>query len=515
MNCRTCGYGLWNLRARECPECGAGFRPSDFEFTPNAVRYRCPHCRQEYYGTDARGHLVPREFGCVSCGARIDMDECVLEPAEGVREERAAAERNPWARPREGEPLRKRFFGTIGLALAQPHRLGRATPEGASVGRALGFALIVAGIGGAVNAGLGALLVGSMMMVGAAGSGGGVGTPAALLAGVAPFLVMGLGSAVVVVLAAIGCALAAHLILKATGGAPRPLRSTVNAVLYAGGANIVSAVPCFGFYIGVPWWIVSATIGLVHAQGVRAWRGVLAMVLPPVLVFVALCVGYVALMTAVISTASGARGGWSTPADARTLANGAYAALVATVDARRAAGEANPAPGHGLLLVPDGGLSAAMGFTEPSSGTAWPLVPAGPSSTLMEFSTRPAWKQRQTAESAAAALPAGVVAHRVGDLVFTWHGIDFSNGVPAAGDAGRLWVVLASQDPGTHGDGFFFSSTSGSFVVAVDRSGNAETIGGAAWPARLAEQNRLRAAEGLPPLPDPGNVTHANPAVGP
>lgn len=87
MNCKTCDYALWNLRTRVCPECGSSFNVADFEWRPGAVRFCCPHCNQAYYGTDAKGHLVPPEFECIACGQSITMEEMVLLPAEGVRSE--------------------------------------------------------------------------------------------------------------------------------------------------------------------------------------------------------------------------------------------------------------------------------------------------------------------------------------------------------------------------------------------------------------------------------------------
>ena len=84
MHCQACGYSLWNLAARECPECGARFLPGDFEFVPGTVQFCCPHCRHPRHGMDDRGHLSPRSFNCEQCDAAIDMDAMVLSPAEGL-----------------------------------------------------------------------------------------------------------------------------------------------------------------------------------------------------------------------------------------------------------------------------------------------------------------------------------------------------------------------------------------------------------------------------------------------
>ena len=127
MRCKNCDYALWNLKARQCPECGTPFRPSDYQFVPNSVRFCCPQCNQAYYGTRSNGHLEPAQFDCVSCGAPVHLDSMVLLPAEGVTEERTQADRMPWLE-REKRPI-KAWFATVGQALITPPRLmqiGRA-----------------------------------------------------------------------------------------------------------------------------------------------------------------------------------------------------------------------------------------------------------------------------------------------------------------------------------------------------------------------------------------------------
>ena len=92
MRCESCDYPLWNIASRSCPECGAEFRPSDFEFVPHTVRFCCPHCDHPYFGTDERGHVVPRAFACLQCGEAIDVDEMVLRPVPGVAEAHTVGE---------------------------------------------------------------------------------------------------------------------------------------------------------------------------------------------------------------------------------------------------------------------------------------------------------------------------------------------------------------------------------------------------------------------------------------
>ena len=135
MRCKACDYPLWNLRARQCPECGLPFRPDEFEFRPNSVCFCCPHCNQSYYGTDAHGHLEPPAFNCVTCGRHVVMNEMVLLPAEGLDEKHTKAAVNPWLeRHREG--WWRSWFRSIGQALASPGQLMKGTPVESSMKQA-------------------------------------------------------------------------------------------------------------------------------------------------------------------------------------------------------------------------------------------------------------------------------------------------------------------------------------------------------------------------------------------
>ena len=68
MRCKQCESILWQQPAaasggdRCCSECGAAYKPSDFDFVRGKVRFCCPHCDTGYYGTSPRGHLEPIAF---------------------------------------------------------------------------------------------------------------------------------------------------------------------------------------------------------------------------------------------------------------------------------------------------------------------------------------------------------------------------------------------------------------------------------------------------------------------
>ncbi|MDX2132127.1 MAG: Yip1 family protein [Planctomycetota bacterium] len=281
MNCKSCDYPLWNLRGRECPECGTPFRPSDFDFTLNAVRFCCPHCGQDYYGTGDRGHLVPDSFACVSCARPITMDECLLLPTAGVREEQTRPDDMPWLERRRHGVI-SAWFKTIGRAMVTPGRLMDAIPAEGPSGFVFGavttsifllvsvaplfvFILVMgAGVGGrpSMNA-----------VAGIAGGGG------ATILGAIVGIIMFLGLWIV----------CTHGTLRITGGAPYPIKRTCQALCYSSGANVLTALPCLGMYFGflfVIWWIVAACIMVARGHRISGGRATLAVLALPILLAV-------------------------------------------------------------------------------------------------------------------------------------------------------------------------------------------------------------------------------------
>ncbi len=480
MNCRRCGYALWNLRSRTCPECGDGFLPSQFDFVVNAVRFMCPECAQPYYGTGDRGHLVPAEFACVTCGRQVAMDEMVLLPTEGVAEERTKLDRFPWAE-RGTRGFLRGWLGTIGMALVKPTRLMRAARD-TSAGSAWWFALITHLAIAAVS--FVPLLVFAMLMPGP-------GPMGAMLTG------MGAPAVLVVVLAMVFMALwgvLAHGVLLVTGPTAEGIGRTYVAICFASAVNVFAAIPCLGFYVALLvlpiWWSIAMMLMLIEAHKVGPWRAILAGLVAPLITYgaVALCVFWMIAMMKTATVAMAAAAAAQPTAQTQSLTQ---AILRAATDG------AGPAHASGLI-----GAAGASDMLLPGTGTTKADIPVGMMS-LERYFTSPPEVRAAALQAAADVMPPGVIAHRWGDFVFTYHGIDLQE------RDGRLWIVIASPNPGSR------ALVPQTAVTVGKADGTTTQIPVGQFPAMLSAQNELRVELGLPPLPDPATVTHGAPAVSP
>ncbi|MCE7973401.1 MAG: hypothetical protein DYG92_03605 [Leptolyngbya sp. PLA1] len=494
MNCKSCDYPLWNLSARTCPECGAPFKPSDFDFALNAVRFCCPHCAQEYYGTGARGHLVPSYFSCVSCGKPVQMDECVLLPAAGVREELTRADENPWlVRARLGRA--KAWFASLGRAMTQPGRLIEATPTGSGWG--LGYAVLTNLIFTLVGWAGFIIFIVIISAVAAGGRGGmrpmlgvGGGIGAGALSVV---LFLGLG-----IVAWIGLT---HWLLRITGGSAYPIARTAQAICYSSGANVLSAVPCLSLYIwplALIWWAVSATMMVAKGQKVHGGRAAFAVLTPPGVVVLAAVGGFTWFMFWSINMANSAS---ATPppappapvAPVPPATDGTTPEEVARVLTRHHQ-EMGHWPFHAIELV-GGGLRPEQLTGEPpddaSSGRLY-----GADLSVYYLGTEE--QKRLFLDLVRTKVPERMIAHRLGRFVFTYHGVD-----PEANP--ELWVL-----------------------VRLPRRGSEEPIGVtradgvtewyyelADFGAALEAQNEARKSAGLAPLPEVLGLEADTPAAGP
>lgn len=288
MKCKACGYALWNLAPRQCPECGTGFAPSQFQFLPNAVRFCCPHCAQSYYGTSADGHLQPRAFACVRCGRDIDEDQMILLPAAGVAEEDAAVDDAPWLRRDRG--WLRALGQTTWRVLFTPHRLARSLRDRGRLSDAVRYMLWTSGtcallmaIFVAVMFGLFGLLAG----LGTGGAGGAqgffAGVPARVLAPTT-LLWFGVPLALLVLISLWG--LTSHGLLRLMARPAGTLRETLECFYYASVAIPISTIPiCFWPIggLGVLWTTGSASAMVAVRQRVRWWIALIAVAGPVLL----------------------------------------------------------------------------------------------------------------------------------------------------------------------------------------------------------------------------------------
>lgn len=274
VKCLSCQYPLWGIAARVCPECGAPSAPSRFRFRPGSVRFCCPHCDQGYYGTDADGLLVPREFDCVSCGQHVTLDEMIVRPVPGGEAVQMPLNLNPWD-DRANVGRWRAFWRTMFLGIGDVGQLMRVTrPEGSNglrfVATLWGVVVMIAFLP------LGLIMVPAFI----AGLTGGARTFGVPLMIAAAMLIT---STIVLILATVLAAAASHGVLRLTGPTAFPLKRTVQAFSYTCGPMIFCAFPCLGFYwtpVGLLWWTIMAGVALAHAQRVSGWRAFVAIFCP-------------------------------------------------------------------------------------------------------------------------------------------------------------------------------------------------------------------------------------------
>jgi len=481
MRCRSCEYRLWALPTRQCPECGTAFLPSEFDFAPGSVQFCCPHCKQAYYGTDAKGHLKPKSFECVSCHKHIHMDEMVLLPAEGLEEEQTEAFKLPWL-DRERIGTLRGLYRTIGLALIHPMRLIRAVPVNSLCGEAWAFAVLVNMLVMVTGAGLFVFFIAGTA---AFSSGGGPGAFGACM-GTCCSLAMPF---VCLLVAMLLWGLVAHGLLRLTGETAGGLRRTLHAIYYSAGANVVSGIPCIGPYFGWIWWIVSAVLMVKEGQRVGGGRATLAVVTGPGLALMIV----VGIYTTLILSVMGAGGLIATEIATSETEVVAHAVLEYSDD------HGGSRPTHAIELVDEGHL-AVGNFVATGTATTPNTVRVG-GVTLRQLDSLSPDRRDKAVEAIVESLPEDVVAHRLGDFVFVYHGISHPPPAP------RLWLVLMSTEP------IDDSEEQHDQVIAGCADGSVFVIPGDEFTASLRQQNDLRRKHGLPPIPDPSIVTHDRPAV--
>jgi hypothetical protein len=481
MQCRTCGYGLWNLRSRTCPECAAPFAPSQFTFRPNSVAFCCPHCDKAYYGTGDGGHLEPRAFACVQCGAQVHEDEMVLRPAAGVTEQRTRISPIPWLDPMIRSTL-SRLAQTAMWSVFSPGRLGQRLPVPERAGAALGYVGLL-GLAFLLPA-----LVAGILFSAAPGGMGGGGLFMAMVFGAMPALAL---------LSILPWALTTHGVLALGGPRKGGLRRTTSCLAYAFVGAAPVALPGAGFYL-VPlgvlgWWLLAVPI-LRHGQGISWRRAIVATGVLPVLTLVGIAVFIVFAVTWMQARLAAVQAMQPNP-------SGQAQALSAAVLGRaRAPGAAGQGPPHMGELLADGSITVKDLLGGPMYRTDARASIGGVPFAQMEVVAPPV--DQQLAAAVKGILPnQPYIAHRVGDVVFTYHGINLT----APPDPG-LWLLVVTTEPSrfTYTPPGQTPTPPNLAVALVD--GSVQEITDAGFTAALDAQNDLRVKHGLAKLPDPRGV---------
>lgn len=497
MRCRTCGYSLLGIAGRTCPECNASFRPSDFDFIPNAVQFCCPSCNQSYYGTDARGHIVPRSFACVSCQQQIDLDEMVVRAAQGFDESTTEAAEIPWE---HDEKRARGFFRTVGWALIAPQKLGLGLMSSRATTTGLAFAFLVQGIA----VGLMVLTsVGAVLLFSGLAAGPGTGGPGA--AGAPPMMamtgIMALGSLIVIVIAAVAWfistilwAALTHFLAMVLGCDRRPFRITLATICYSSGCGALGWIPCIGQYssaLGYLWQIISAAIMFSKVHPRTPGRAVASIVLVPGIFLVGSIVLFMALVAGALAMPAMGRGaagipGWVPPPPTVGAQFDDSEARVVGEAITRYRTEKGQWPDHpaaladGYFMSP-GDLMLDRLSTMDSQVLVgnrrleeFPLLSAEDQAALVKF-------ERAKADRDSSGLMP------LGDYIFFYQGVEVEN-------TAVRWIFVQKDRTAT---------TLPATVVVGQSDGSTLLIDAPSWSEALAEENRERQALGLNPIPDP------------
>jgi hypothetical protein len=483
MHCRACNYALWNLAARHCPECGTGFKPSEFEFTPGSVRYLCPVCSKAYYGTSPAGHLVPRSFSCVQCGTAIDMDEMVLTPAHGVSEDITRPIELPWLARDRRSPL-VAALRTCLWALGRPTDVGRSLPGTGVLGRAWRFLILT-------QSAFWGAQIGAIVLLPLLVGGGATALGFALGWAIAILVFVGVTACIVVPL----WGFLAHVILRGTGPTRAGTDLTLSTICFAGGANLPTIIPFVGYFLGPLWWIISAIVALRESQRVTLWRAALAILPVPIVTVGLIVAGYIGLVAWGVGMAGKAMAMRGMPGGAIVTASSPdeHAAAIHSTLCVLSAGTGRPAVDP-LRAVVDGRIPLDY-LLHPASKTApetWYI--SGVPLQQLPFLTRDEHNLLTNRLAALPPSPAGAL--RLGDAVILTSPMTLYDGSTPG-----VWTVIVWPDPTLN------PTEDPSWTIYVaDSDGTAASFSMSEFDAALQTQNVVRQGLGLPAIPHPRTV---------
>ncbi len=475
MRCKECQHSLWKVTARQCPACDRAFKPSDYRFRPETVRFCCPHCSQGYIGRGADGFPDPRRFACAFCGKPIDADEMVLEPAEGIEDHQTEPDAIPWIE--EHRPWSARWARTAWLALANPSRLIELTPRDLPARPAVVFML---GTQGLLAAGLVALVfaLGVVLSLPGGATAFGALTGQGLLR-----LVLTLAGTMLFT----GVWIAVIHATARRNGHEASLAQTVHAVCFTSTPHALWYLPVLGPFVG--WigtlvWVrsVVGALAATHTMPTKAaWRT--AGEWP------AACL----LLTIVVwgASSAGLIGGHRSSealwfvSDAQSVSRLEKPLLGSAIHRDRV-------PTYIGELMIDGRLKPGQFLAPGSHTTLAGIEIAG--ITLEQFEQLAPARRLAVVQQAAGQLSPNTPSHRLGDFVFVLDVLALEVETPG------LWVVIEAWDPGLN--------ETGGLVHVLHADGSVRSMQGSAMPPALDEQNTLRLRVGLPTLPDPRSLRH-------
>ena len=224
-----------------------------------------------------------------------------------------------------------------------------------------------------------------------------------------------------------------------------------------------------------------------EGQKVHGGRATLAVVTTPVLaIFLAIVVGFVS---------------WSNLS--RPIRNARITARVPAQSTQMAAAlqiylanNADRWPPHAAELIATNNIAASEFFTGYNADAESPIG----NTTLSQLESLSDEDQQAAVQAAAAALPKKVTAHRVGDFVFTYHG------VPRTDVQAPFWIFIFWPENTT------ITQEINNRINVGLLDGSTTTYKPEEFSQRLKEQNVLRTNAGLPRLVPPQFVTHTQPA---
>ncbi len=285
MKCKICGYHLWNIQGHHnCPECGNPFKVSDYDFKPNAVAFCCPHCDQDYYGTDEHGLLQPRAFNCVKCQQPIEMDQMVVRPLAGYEDSASATTEHPWERRGENKGTLRAWVLTAKAAMVTPSELVQFPPSQDRVSGHWSFLafnlMMILFVSYGITIGL--FLI--MAMVGSAGGAGAgnAATGVGFMAGI--FVAQGAMMVLAMLFGMLIYGAIVHLFLRLVAKPEGTLTDTYRCMCYSQGVNALTAIPVCGMVLGYVtgiWALVSFILMLCKAQKVSGFQATMAAFILP------------------------------------------------------------------------------------------------------------------------------------------------------------------------------------------------------------------------------------------